>query len=146
MKCDECGATMTGPVSSQIEDYEGISGLTVSGVERWECSCGNDVESIPQIGPLHQTIAEFLARRPGRLAGAELRFLRSYAGWSRDTVATTFGTTPTVVAAWETGTPIPPGIERAFRILVIDQRDPLDAPHTPATIQHAAHGWELRAA
>lgn len=117
MKCVMCGARMT--KSRGDYEYESLPGITLVGVDVYRCSeCGEEEISIPRIEELHRTIAKQLVRKPGRLAPAEIRFLRKTLGWSGVDFAKHFGVAPETVSRWESGKkPIGPVSERLLRLV-----------------------------
>lgn len=120
MKCVTCSA----PMKSKRENYRyeasGLPYVTLEGVEVSRCpACGETEVAIPAIEQLHRVIAGALIRKRGRLAPAEVRFLRKYLGWSGADFARHMGTTQETVSRWENGpTPIGASADRLLRLLV----------------------------
>jgi DNA-binding transcriptional regulator YiaG len=78
--------------------------------------------AIPQIEDLHRAVAHALLRKPTRLTSEEIRYLRTYLGWSSMALAAHMGTTPETVSRWEHGaTPIGKTADRLLRLLVATQ-------------------------
>jgi DNA-binding transcriptional regulator YiaG len=53
---------------------------------------------------LNRALAYLLVRSEDRLTGAEIRFLRTWLGWSGKAFADKLGVTPETVSRWEHGT------------------------------------------
>jgi len=64
-------------------------------------SCGEYEVAIPAIDELDRTLASAVIRKPARLSGAEVRFLRSYLGYSGADFAKLIGSDPATVSRWE---------------------------------------------
>jgi putative zinc finger/helix-turn-helix YgiT family protein len=81
--------------------------------------CAETYTSIPAIEGLHRQIAAAVIRKKGRLAPAEIRFLRKYLGWSGADFAKRTGTKPETVSRWENGRALMgPQADRLLRVLV----------------------------
>ena len=120
MKCVACGAKMKSKRENYRYEASGLSSVTLEGVEVARCpGCGETEVAIPAIEELHRVIAGALIRKRGRLAHAEIRFLRKYLGWSGADFARHMGTTPETVSRWEHGTtPMGGSADRLLRLLV----------------------------
>jgi putative zinc finger/helix-turn-helix YgiT family protein len=120
IKCLQCGSKM----NQSIEPYRYGRGLDVilSSVEVRRCpDCGEDEVVIPHIEQLHEAIARAVARKPSSLRPAEIRFLRTFLGYSSVDFANLMGVKPETVSRWENprrpqsmGKPA----ERLLRVLV----------------------------
>ena len=104
MTCLQCG----GEMKSKKENYHyaasGLPDVTLMGVEVRRCAeCGESEVAIPNIEGLHKALALSVARQPGRLAPAEIKFLRKYLGLSSVDFAKHIGVTPETVSRWESG-------------------------------------------
>ena len=159
MKCIECGAAMT--ERRDAFDYS-TCGLPVMllNVPVRRCRGCDEVEvSIPQIEDLHRLIADSVTRKKGRLAGAEIRFLRSWLGLSGRRFAKWSGVTPETVSRWEHDkAPISESHEHLLRLLAARQQlfadydisevfdadyDRTDASASHITARTADRGWKL---
>ena len=81
MKCLECGSTMT--TKRENVQYNSLPGTVLAGVEVHRCpNCGEYEIAIPAIDELNKLLAMDVIRKKGRLDGGEIRFLRSYLGYS----------------------------------------------------------------
>ena len=126
MSCVECGGAMKTARENFRYDACGLRGVTLVGVEVSRCpGCGEYEVSIPRIEDLHRGIARALARKPSRLVGAEIRYLRKWLGWSGVDFAAYMGVTAETVSRWENGTASMAGTaERLLRLLVLT-REPV---------------------
>ena len=144
MKCFQCGSAMT--ERPEPFDYSAC-GLPVQllGVPVRRCQGCDEMEvSVPLIEDLHRLIADTITRKQGRLAGAEIRYLRSWLGLSGRRFAKWSGVTPETVSRWEHDkAPISRSHESLLRLLAArnqyfvdyDIASVLDADHDRA---HAA--------
>ncbi len=105
MKCTVCGE---GVLKSRRQAYvyreAGLGdGVTLLDVEVRHCSkCGASEPVIPRIAELHRQIALTLTRKPGPLTGREVRFLRTYLGYSSKDFAALIDVRPETASRWET--------------------------------------------
>lgn len=122
--------------------------------------CGETYTSIPAIDDLHRQIAAAVIRKKGRLAPAEIRFLRKHLGWSGVDFARRSGTKPETVSRWENGrTIMGPQADRLLRVLVAKQTPAMeypvdllaqvaadDGPATPVRVEleKGPNGWTFR--
>jgi putative zinc finger/helix-turn-helix YgiT family protein len=122
--------------------------------------CGETYTSIPAIEQLHREIAAAVIRKRGRLAPAEIRFLRKYLGWSGADFAKRTGTKPETVSRWENGrAAMGPQADRLLRLLVARETPVMeysvdvlgqvagdDGPTTPVRVELAKgrKGWKFR--
>src|SRR4051812_40754478 len=120
MKCISCGGAMT--VSRENYAYK-ASGLpvTLAGIEVRRCkSCGEHDVVIPRIELLHKAIAHAVVGKRSRLTPGEVRFLRTYLGWSGASFALHMGVTAETVSRWENGRDQPsPLADRLLRLMVL---------------------------
>ena len=65
--------------------------------------CGNVMPLIPSLSKLHFAITRNLVKKPGRLAAAEIVFLRKYLGWSGVDFARNMHSSSSQVSKWESG-------------------------------------------
>ena len=99
-KCLECGTAM----NSSIGPHRYSRGIDVvlQGVETRRCpECGEEEVVIPKIEELHGVISRTIARRSGHLMPREIRFLRTYLGYSSTDFANLLGVTAETVSRWE---------------------------------------------
>jgi putative zinc finger/helix-turn-helix YgiT family protein len=122
--------------------------------------CGETYTSIPDIEELHRQIVAAVIRKKGRLAPAEIRFLRKWLGWSGVDFARRTGTKPETVSRWENGkASMSPQADRLVRLLVAKETPVMeypvdvlaqvaadDGPSTPVRIEleKGPRGWKFR--
>jgi putative zinc finger/helix-turn-helix YgiT family protein len=120
MKCPECGKTLK-KLSQQRWQYTecGLDHVYLEGVTVWHCdACKNMMPVIPHVQSLHDTIAEKLANKPGRLEGREAQYLRRYLRLRAVDFAELLETTSVTVSRWERkGNVLPATVDRYLRIL-----------------------------
>jgi putative zinc finger/helix-turn-helix YgiT family protein len=119
--CPRCGSKeLTTSVEARPYTEGGLPHVVFANVEVRRCgSCGNEALVLSNIDGLHRAIARTLVRKPARLSGSEIRFLRKYLGVSSATFADLLGTTDEIVLAWEgSAQRLPIRTEIAIRVLV----------------------------
>lgn len=162
MKCVECGSALVMSRENRRYAAGGLPQVVLVGVEVRRCpECGAEEIAIPRIEELHRVIAQAFIRKPTRLAGSEIRFLRKYLGWSGTDFASRMGTARETVSRWERGAlPIGTQADRLLRLLVatsvpVKDYSPEDLTHikeqrtpTPARLSLTAdrEGWHVKAA
>ena len=100
VKCLHCGA----PMESTIGPHRYSRGIDVvlHGIETRRCpECGDEEVVIPKIEDLHRVITQTIARKAGPLEPGEIRFFRTYLGYSSADFARALGVTPETVSRWE---------------------------------------------
>lgn len=100
-KCPMCGE---GTLTSRQETRRYGRGIdvTLMNVTVRHCpACGEELVVIPAMEALHRAIAHALAKSPVRLSAGEVRFLRTYLGYSSTDFARAMGVTPETVSRWE---------------------------------------------
>ena len=83
---------------------------------------GNAV-AIENVDGLTRAICRALASKPGRLTGAEFRYLRLHLGLSQKALGKAFGNTEQAIALWEKKGRIPLWADKHLRLLVIAKED-----------------------
>jgi putative zinc finger/helix-turn-helix YgiT family protein len=102
INCLSCGDPMV--VSTEAHRYGDGLDVVLRDVEIRRCrSCGEEEVAISRIKDVHKTIAFSLAQKPTRLTPAEIRFLRTYLGYSSSDFASRLGVTRSTVSRWESG-------------------------------------------
>jgi len=82
--------------------YSSLPGAVLVGVPVSRCpNCGDYEVAIPAIDELNRVLAQTVIRKTARLSGAEMRFLRSYLGYSGADFAKLIGSDPATVSRWE---------------------------------------------
>jgi putative zinc finger/helix-turn-helix YgiT family protein len=106
----------------------GLPNVWLDGIEVRRCSvCKEQVEVIPSVEKLHRAIGLVVVKKPARLTGAEVRFLRKLLGYSGADFARHIGVDPTVVSKWENDQqPIGEQSDRLLRMMVVHGH-PLEA-------------------
>ena len=110
------------------EDYRyeesGLPEVILIDTEIARCqACGEEMAAIPRVEELHRVLAFALASHPARLTGTEIRFLRTYLGWSGKHFARVMGVDPATVSRWEHDK-APMGIQadRLLRMMVFREK------------------------
>lgn len=163
MKCAECGTAVVTKRENRRYEAAGLSHVVLVGVEVSRCpKCGAEEMAVPRIEELHRVIAQALIRKPSRLAGPEIRYLRKHVGWSTMDFASRMGAARETVSRWEGGaSPIGTQADRLLRLLVASTAPVKDyssedllqiketqATPTPARLNLTAdkQGWHPKAA
>lgn len=143
---------------NEVRSYGRGIDVTLVNVPVRRCpSCGEEFLVIPAIEELHRLIARDLARSRGRLRPGEIRFLRTYLGYSSADFAGLVGVSPETVSRWESprmpqkmGTTA----ERLLRLLA-QQEKPIEsygldqvgeekgAPPRRVRLKATAKGWQF---
>ena len=128
MTCTVCGTQMKTRRENYRYDAVGLPGITLRDVEVSRCpKCGEYEVAIPCIEDLHRTIARAVIAKRERLTPAEIRFLRTFLGWSGADFAAHVGTTWETVSRWETGsTPMGVTADRLLRLMVASRHPVTD--------------------
>lgn len=82
----------------------GLRNVVLQGIELVRCdTCGNEDPRIPRLSELMRVLALAVIRKPYRLSGEELRFLRKYLGLTAEKFAGILRVDRTTVSKWENG-------------------------------------------
>jgi putative zinc finger/helix-turn-helix YgiT family protein len=121
MKCPECNEPMTSSTENYSYAASGLPHVTLVGVEVRRCpACGEHEAVIPKIEQLHKTLSRGVIGKKARLTGAEIRFLRTYLGWSGVDFAKHMGVTAETISRWENGREqMNPVADRLVRLMVV---------------------------
>ena len=108
MKCDACAGALTPRHATRKAPYHyrlsGLDNVYLVGIKLYRCGrCEADSPVIPKIQDLHELIARELARKPARLTGKEVRFLRKQAGFPARHFAALIGVSPEHLSRFENG-------------------------------------------
>jgi putative zinc finger/helix-turn-helix YgiT family protein len=104
MNCMDCGSEMKSGIEDVPYALDLPYGITLHGVVVHRClGCEEYEVEIPRVDALHRAIALQVARREGRLAPKEVRFLRKSLGWSGRNFAARIQVQPETVSRWENG-------------------------------------------
>lgn len=122
MKCWNCGSEAISRTTIDHDYVEsGLPGVRLLGIPAKVCAeCGARRISIPAIEQLHRVLATWVLKKPARLSGAEVRFLRKFIGLSGVDFARKIGATHETVSKWENDRKaIGPQSDRLLRLLVV---------------------------
>lgn len=160
MKCLECSKEMKVKRVDHRYTECGLSNVVLQKIQVFHCAkCGEEEIVIPSIEELHKLIANLVAQKKQRLAPEEIRFLRSYLGFSGADFARTIGVTPESVSKWENGreSMLAPS-EKLLRVLILSQVKPVRdykalsdfgsqkaTTHKRITFFNDDHQWKLAA-
>ena len=159
-----CRTCRKGEMLAREETYlyveSGLPNVVLSGVQVRRCpACGAHELVLPRVTDLHRTIAFALVRKPARLTGAEVRYLRKYLGWSGVDFARHIGVDPSTVSNWENDKdPIGPSSDRLLRLMIV-QQSPIEnysldeltkienerRPPIEVHVSRSDHGWAVAA-
>ena len=95
--------------------------VTLKNVERVKCAkCGNTDVIIPQLGKVMRLIAVAVIRKPYRLTGAEVRYLRKHLGMTGAEFAALLPVDKTTLSKWENNDdPVGEQSDRLIRVIAI---------------------------
>lgn len=102
MKCPVCKAEMICKKKTYHYEESGLDNVYLEGVEIWECNCGEEIVSIPQINELHNLIARALVKKRFLLDGKEVRFLRKNMGLTALSLSKYLSVDNATISRWET--------------------------------------------
>lgn len=124
-RCPICGEGRLA-TTREVRRYGRGIDVTLVNVPVHRCpSCGEEILVIPAIEALHKLIAHDLARARGRLRPGEIRFLRTYLGYSSTDFARAMGVTPETVSRWESKQApqqMAPTAERLLRLMTLQDK------------------------
>lgn len=128
MKCIECGTqTETREQSRELQldlPYHVI--VHDSPVEVCP-NCGAEYAGVKAPAQTFKAVADWIARRPGRLHGSEVRYLRNTMGWSQEQLGRRLGVTVETISRWENARkPVGYQSELALRFLILVGDDVAD--------------------
>jgi putative zinc finger/helix-turn-helix YgiT family protein len=123
--CPVCGEGRL-ETRQEVRKYGRGIDVTLVNVPVRRCpACGEEFLVIPAVEELHRLIAHDLARSTSRLGPGEIRFLRTYLGYSSTDFARLMGVTPETVSRWESrrapqqmATPA----ERLLRLMALQEK------------------------
>ena len=118
MECMQCAFPMETKSETHLYDRGGIRATLVNVPVHRCAACGDFEVEIPLIVQLNQALANTLIRKPTRLTGAEIRFLRKALGWSGVDFARHMGVDAATVSRWEAGQRMGASAERLLRLAV----------------------------
>lgn len=154
-RCAECGTPMGAWERGDVPYRCGLPNITLRNVEVATCpKCGAWDLRLPNVSRLHETIAQAVAQKAGRLSAEEVRFLRKHLGWSGRDFAEAIGYRPETVSRWEHGhAEIPVVVDRLLRAYALlgkpvgDYAEHDSRQATPMLVLETdPDGWEVSAA
>jgi putative zinc finger/helix-turn-helix YgiT family protein len=116
--CLVCGTPME--VTREDVEYDGaMPDVILADLEVHRCpNCGEYEVAIPAIEQLHEVLAKALIDQPGRLGGTDIRFLRTYLGYSGVDFSKLIGVSPATLSRWENARdPIGEQADRLVRLM-----------------------------
>ena len=102
-RCTECGTPQHAERRTMDYPESGLSNVQLINVPMWVCEQGHEEFEIPAVSQLHDLLAAMIVRKPARLAGPEIKFLRRRVELSGKTFAERIGITPVQLSRVETG-------------------------------------------
>lgn len=120
--CDNPAPLKRRPTTVKYKE-SGLDNVTLHGVEYHKCDrCGEEYFGYGDMEKLHQLIAGLLIEKKGLLTGKEIRFLRTYLGYSGAVFAKFTDYTPESISRMENGKmDIKKTFDRLVRSLVLDK-------------------------
>lgn len=122
-RCLQCGAEMKTARENYRYDASGLDGITLQNVTVHRCpNCGEYEVAIPAIEKLHRALAEAVATKAERLTPKDIRFLRTFLGYSSADFARRLGVSPSTVSRWEREREplrMKPTVERLVRVMAL---------------------------
>ncbi len=134
-RCAECGAAQH--IERRTTDYpeSGLANVQLINVPVWVCERGHEELEVPAVNQLHELLASMVVRKPARLSGAEIKFLRKRVGLSGKTFAERIGITPVQLSRLETGArPVTQRTDLLIRLAIAAFMAARDAKAFPADL------------
>lgn len=104
VRCSDCGSEATVRKGTYRFAESGLDNVVLKGIELIECpACGNVDPVIPKMTELFRVIAMAMIAKSQPLTGAEIRYLRKYAGMNGEQFARMLHTDKTTLSKWENG-------------------------------------------
>ena len=101
MYCPSCDKKMKCRKGDHHYTESGLDDVYLIDVEICQCSCGESLVSIPRVSEIHTMIGSELVKKPARLSGKEIRFLRKNMGQPSRAMAKALGVTHETLSRWE---------------------------------------------
>ena len=126
MKCLMCGKRMKKNKETYHYLSSGLKRVYLQNIEILKCSsCEEEEVVIPNIENLHSLIVKIIASQKQKLLPEEIRFLRTFLGFSGSDFANKIGVSPETVSRWEKGkVSMKPTVERLLRVLILSNKGP----------------------
>jgi len=118
--CLDCGTALRVTREPHKYSLHPQWSVTIADAEVRRCpKCGHFEVVIPKPDALHRTIAAEVIRKPAKLSGPELVFLRSELGMSARKLAKAIGVVHESISRWENDfLPVSPPVDRLMRTMV----------------------------
>jgi putative transcriptional regulator len=113
--------------AEKMEKYQytacGLTNVYLVGVKKTKCSsCGEEEIAIPDVEGLHGVLANMVATKKARITHQEIRFLRTFLGFSSKDLAATISVAPETISRWENGgDAISLSMEKFLRLMIISK-------------------------
>jgi putative zinc finger/helix-turn-helix YgiT family protein len=125
-KCSNCGADAKVIRGRYNFDESGLK-VTLQGIEIIRCkNCGNEDPIIPRLNKLMRVIALAVIRKPYRLKGEDVRFLRKHLEMTGEEFSRLMHVDKTTLSKWENNQdPIGDQSDRLIRVIALSLGDGL---------------------
>jgi len=101
-QCSACGGDAEIARGTWNFTQSGLKRVVLDGIEIIRCgNCGNEDPIIPRINDLMKVLAWAVIRKPYRLEGEEVRFLRKYLRMTQDEFSCLLHVDKTTLSKWE---------------------------------------------
>ena len=118
-RCTECGKPQQIKFTTTDYPESGLDNVQLINVPIWECSNGHQELQVPAVEQLHSLLTKAVIRKPARLTGREIRFLRKELGMSAKAFAGHLGMSAVHLSRIETETrPVLPVMNSHVRLAV----------------------------
>ena len=151
MKCIECGTQTVGESTTRELRADLPYRVILRDAPREVCpGCGEIYDGMKAPAETFLSLAQWIARRPGRLHGSEVRFIRNALAWTQEQLGRKLGVAPETISRWETASkPVGYQSELALRFLVLvgsQVADQLDSTQDLPGQVEIGPGDQIRAA
>jgi len=151
MKCIECGYKTKEERQERTLQLDLPYHVVVRDSPLHVCpNCGAEYPGVTAPGRTFEALARWIAQRPGRLHGSEVRFIRNAMGWSQEQLGRRLGVAVETISRWENAKrPVGHQSELALRFLVLagsEVADQLDSSKGPPVRVDVTNLAEIKAA
>ncbi|MBK8204743.1 MAG: YgiT-type zinc finger protein [Bdellovibrionales bacterium] len=123
MRCIECESTkkLKPKIKSMKYEVSGLENIVIRGVKVYECdNCGESYVQYGNIEEIDATIAQALLSKEGPMTGKEIRFLRTWKGYSGKNFATLISHSPEHLYREESkSVPVNKKLDRLVRLAIM---------------------------
>lgn len=102
MRCMDCGKEMRFTSEPLTETYRGEK-ITVNGIERYVCECGNDEMTASEATKLAHLLAKEYSRRHDMLQPGDIKALRNELNMTQREFESLLGVSKPTASRWENG-------------------------------------------